>query len=121
MYRDPNGNANTITEESEEGVQYATRTFVEPKPFTLQAPPRAGTTPKQQQGGFGGGSSPSSAEPLSPGFAAERNLGHAEAAPGEQRYESVPIPGAYTGPLASPSHPPSQAAHGFDFGLENRK
>jgi hypothetical protein len=53
--------------------------------------------------------------PVSPGFQ-ERHNAHVNAAPGEQQYASVPIPGAYT-PLASPSYPPPQQQHpGFDFG-----
>ncbi|OCL04880.1 hypothetical protein AOQ84DRAFT_380140 [Glonium stellatum] len=53
--------------------------------------------------------------PLSPGF--ERRIDHVPAAPGEQQYAAVPIPGAYASPLASPA--PAHAvpvAMGFDFG-----
>ena len=56
--------------------------------------------------------------PVSPGF--ERHNEHMNAAPGEQQYAAVPIPGAYT-PLASPSYPPpqqQQQQHGFNFGSD---
>ena len=64
--------------------------FSQPKPFALQPPPvRIQTaTPLLSQDGF---------EPA-PVTVQE----HVPAAPGEQTYDAVPIPGAYTSPLASP-------------------
>ncbi|OSS55196.1 hypothetical protein B5807_01751 [Epicoccum nigrum] len=118
-YVDPNGMAH----DSDEGkVQYAqVREIVQPQPFTLQAPPIkvTGATPKLGQDGFDApGRSQTVSPPMppvSPGF--ERHNDHMSAAPGEQQYAAVPIPGAYT-PLASPSYPPPQQEqqHGFDFG-----
>lgn len=94
----------------------------QPKPFTLQAPPKKDTTPKTQQTGFDPAATPaigtaiSSPPPLpsnpqiavhaaSPGVAPpgspfggarpENEVEHMPAAPGEAQYEAVPIPGAY--------------------------
>lgn len=98
-------------------VQYA-REIVQPQPFSLKAPPIkvTGATPKIGQDGFEAPSRTNTVSPplASPGFV-ERHNDHVGAAPGEQQYAAVPIPGAYT-PLASPSHPPPQSAQGFDFG-----
>jgi hypothetical protein len=84
-------------------VQYAvpkspTRTVT--KPFQLQAPPIRvqNATPKTAQDGF----------PHVDAESAPENLNeHVGAAPGEKTYEAVPIPGAYTSPMSSPSYPPS--------------
>ena len=44
--------------------------------------------------------------------AREENVNeHVPAAPGEQTYAAVPIPGAYASPVASPSFAPAQAMH----------
>lgn len=117
--------------DAREGVQYAIATprgFAQPKPFTLQPPPIKihAATPKAQQAGFEATAAQPTAvseapasptyAPTSPVFATpERHQGHAEAAPGEQQYDAVPIPGAYASPLCSPGFAPS--ATGFDFGL----
>jgi hypothetical protein len=63
------------------------------KPFALQAPPIKvhGATPKVAQTGFG-----------APAPLKERVIEHVAAAPGEQTYDAVPIPGAYAIPLTSP-------------------
>lgn len=76
------------------------QSFSTPKPFTLQPPPIRvqHATPALQQDGF---------EP------APTAQEHVPAAPGEQTYEAVPIPGAYASPLASPSYQPQ----GFNFGV----
>ncbi len=65
----------------------------EAKPFALQPPPikAHGTTPKVPQNGF---------QVQQP--AKERVIEHVAAAPGEQTYDAVPIPGAYASPLSSP-------------------
>ncbi|KAG9230446.1 hypothetical protein BJ875DRAFT_155420 [Amylocarpus encephaloides] len=65
----------------------------EKKPFTLQAPPIKvhAATPKTPQGGF-------AAQIPAPEPPAERIVEHVAAAPGEQTYDSVPIPGAYASP-----------------------
>ena len=122
-YVDPNGMAH----DSDEGkVQYAqVREIVQPQPFTLQAPPIkvTGATPKLGQDGFDAPPRSNTVSPplppVSPGF--ERHNDHMNAAPGEQQYAAVPIPGAYT-PLASPSYPPpqqqQQQQHGFNFGSD---
>jgi hypothetical protein len=90
------------------------RGFASPKPFQLQpAPPPIkiqSATPKIDQDGFDVPTSSSPPPPpLSPGF--ERQHEHVPAAPGEQQYGAVPIPGAY----ASPANP-AQSPMGFNFG-----
>lgn len=112
-YVDPHSAAEKGDSDS---VQFA-REIVQPQPFSLKAPPIkiTGATPKVAQGGFDAPQRTNTASPPlgSPGFQ-ERQNDHVPAAPGEQTYASVPIPGAYT-PLASPSYPPP-SAQGFDFG-----
>lgn len=106
-------------------VQYATPkspTRVVNKPFQLQAPPIRvqGATPRVAQQGFTPPASfPSSSTP--PAESNEEDLSdkvneHIGAAPGEKTYEAVPIPGAYAGPLTSPSYPPppGHGHQGFD-------
>ncbi|KKY28085.1 hypothetical protein UCRPC4_g00665 [Phaeomoniella chlamydospora] len=72
------------------------------KPFQLQPPPIRihNATPKPAQEGFDSAPLQSQKE--------ERVNDHVDAAPGEQTYESVPIPGAYASPLTSPSFAPQQ-------------
>jgi hypothetical protein len=62
------------------------------EPLALQAPPINihGATPKVSQSGFGAPAQPK-----------ERVIEHVGAAPGEQTYDAVPIPGAYASPLTS--------------------
>ncbi|KAF1965042.1 hypothetical protein BU23DRAFT_490971 [Bimuria novae-zelandiae CBS 107.79] len=101
-------------------VQYAyAREIAQPQPFSLKAPPIkvTGATPKLDQSGFDAPArTQTTSPPLSPGLAGRQN-DHVGAAPGEQQYASVPIPGAYQ-PLASPGYPPqpTPTAPGFDFG-----
>ena len=98
-------------------TQFA-REIQHPQPFALKAPPIRvqGATPRIEQEGFTAPSRTNTVSPplppASPGFQ-ERHNEHVSAAPGEQQYAAVPIPGAYT-PLASPAHPPPQQT--FDFG-----
>ena len=77
--------------ENGESTQYASKreSFAKSKPFTLQPPPIKvhSATPTVPQDGF---------EP------APQVQEHVPAAPGEQTYESVPIPGAYASPMTSP-------------------
>jgi hypothetical protein len=63
------------------------------KPVALQAPliKVHSATPKVSQTGFGAPAPPK-----------EREIEHVSAAPGEQTYDAVPIPGAYMSPLSSP-------------------
>ncbi|KAG5291305.1 MARVEL domain-containing protein [Histoplasma capsulatum G186AR] len=70
-----------------------------PRPFQLRPPPIRvqDATPKISQDGFN--------IPMSPATIERRNE-HVDAAPGEQKYESVPIPGSYAMPLTSPSFAP---------------
>ncbi|KAI9818230.1 MAG: hypothetical protein M1827_000855 [Pycnora praestabilis] len=79
------------------GTQYAQKhlSVQQPKPFALQPPPIRvqQATPQVQQGGF------------------ETAPQHVPAAPGEQQYDAVPIPGAYAAPVASPTYAP-QMQHG---------
>ena len=89
--------------------QYAQKPASQPrevKPFQLQAPPIRvqGATPKAAQEGFERSSSPPMPLP-SPGLHRERMNEHVAAAPGEQTYDAVPIPGAYASPLGSPAAP----------------
>lgn len=86
-------------------VQYVspkapTRAFT--KPFQLQPAPVRGqnATPKVTQGGFGT-ADPSSSTTTEEDMSDNVNK-HVGAAPGEQTYAAVPIPGAY-----DESHPPS--------------
>ncbi|EON69197.1 hypothetical protein W97_08556 [Coniosporium apollinis CBS 100218] len=103
--------------DSTENVQYP-RGFAQPKPFNLMPPPIKiqGATPKVTQGGFGDAVAPASPTvPTSPRFEIVQD--HVPAAPGEQTYAAVPIPGAYASPLNSPGLPPANMAmSGFDFG-----
>lgn len=81
--------------EKGESTQYASKhqSFAQPKPFQLQPPPIKIHSP-----------SPAMA---SNGFEEPSTINeHVPAAPGEQTYEAVPIPGSYTSPLASPSFQP---------------
>ncbi|OJD25930.1 hypothetical protein ACJ73_02696 [Blastomyces percursus] len=92
---------------AEEGysTQYATPKTPEAthmgtsRPFQLLPPPIRvqDATPKISQEAFN--------MPMSPATLERRNE-HVDAAPGEQKYESVPIPGAYATPLTSPTFAP---------------
>lgn len=77
---------------------------MEKKPFALQPPPIKvhSATPKTAQNGFESAPAPAPQK--------ERVIEHVAAAPGEQTYASVPIPGAYASPLTSP--PPQQSRFG---------
>ncbi|KAL8713507.1 MAG: hypothetical protein Q9220_002369 [cf. Caloplaca sp. 1 TL-2023] len=91
-------------------TQYAQKrqsSFSQPKPFALQAPPIRvqNATPSLQQDGF---------EPTSSNKAQE----HVPAAPGEQTYDAVPIPGAYASPLASPSFQSQHQHQSMNFGAQ---
>ncbi|MCJ1404701.1 hypothetical protein MMC11_007927 [Xylographa trunciseda] len=89
------------------------QSFSQPQPFALQPPPVRITqaTPILEQNGFQ--SAPTVQE-------------HVGAAPGEQTYDAVPIPGAYsTSPLASPSFQPQSlhfggAGAGMAYSTEGR-
>lgn len=115
MYTDPQSAA----EQGEADTVQFPRGFAQPKPFALQPPPIKiqGATPKVAQAGFESPVRATSTSPppppLSPGF--ERRIDHVPAAPGEQQYAAVPIPGAYATPLASPA-PVHARPMGFDFG-----
>ncbi|EEH44867.2 uncharacterized protein PADG_01156 [Paracoccidioides brasiliensis Pb18] len=70
------------------------------RPFQLRPPPIRvqDATPKLSQDEF--------ITPMTPTTLERRNQ-HVDAAPGEQIYASVPIPGAYATPLTSPSFAPT--------------
>ncbi len=90
--------------EYHERTQFAQKhqSFAQPKPFTLQPPPIRvqNATPAMSQDGFEPASAPKVQE-------------HVPAAPGEQVYDSVPIPGAYASPIASPAfHQPQSMNFG---------
>lgn len=78
--------------ENGESTQFASKhqSFSQPKPFQLQPPPIKihHATPALSQDGF---------------ETAPQLNEHVPAAPGEQTYDAVPIPGSYASPLASPS------------------
>lgn len=106
-------------------VQYATPKSPEKaaqKPFQLQPPPIRvhHATPKPAQEGFAPASGAAPAASDAPGPSerpSEQVNPHVGAAPGEKTYEPVPIPNAYTSPVASPSFPPPAAqAHPTSMG-----
>ncbi|PKY01299.1 hypothetical protein P168DRAFT_242325 [Aspergillus campestris IBT 28561] len=86
-------------------TQFATpRSPAKPQPtFQLQPPPIRvqHATPKQDQAEF---AAPPAPAPMSPPL--EGPAQHMEAAPGERTYDAVPIPEAYTSPMA-PGFPPN--------------
>jgi len=91
-------NSSPQAEEGLAGAQFVeakSNTALNSKPFTLQAPPIKvqAATPKTPQNGF---------ETRTPSPPVERRIDHVSAAPGEQTYAAVPIPGAYASPLSSP-------------------
>ncbi|MCJ1319207.1 hypothetical protein MMC15_004542 [Xylographa vitiligo] len=100
---------------SDDEAQYINKhqSFSQPKPFALSPPPVRITqaTPILEQSGFQSGPTVQA---------------HVGAAPGEQTYDAVPIPGAYsTSPLASPSFQPQSmhfggAGSGMAYGMEGR-
>lgn len=127
-YKDPYISAE---EGEEEGVQYAVaqpKTFAQPKPFSLSAPPSKAQSSTPRAAPFQPSTTPPAevpSTPMSPGFAApERQNVHVPAATGEQQYGAVAIPGSYASPLSSPSFAPPQQQQthpGFDFGLNNNQ
>jgi len=87
-------NSQSTAEEGFAGTRFVEAkpaSVIAAKPFTLQPPPIKvhDATPKIAQNGF-------EAPPQ------ERVIEHVAAAPGEQTYAAVPIPGAYASPLTSP-------------------
>lgn len=81
--------------EKGESTQYASKhqSFSQPKPFQLQAPPIKihSASPAMSTNGFE--QTPKVNE-------------HVPAAPGEETYDAVPIPGSYASPLTSPTFQP---------------
>lgn len=110
-----------VMEEGVSPIQYAevspSGTNAAPS-FKLQAPPIKihHATPKMTQDGFESAPQQRPVSPPQPTVSPppqERTNEHVEAAPGEQTYEAVPIPGAYAAPLTSPGfQPPSTYGHG---------
>lgn len=94
---------------AEQGENYSKTQFVTPSPssthgsspFKLQAPPIKvhHATPRAPQNGFDSAPTPTTSPPPPQ----ERQNEHVAAAPGEQTYAAVPIPGAYASPLTSPA------------------
>ena len=80
------------------------QSFAQPKPFTLQPPPIRvqNATPSIPQDGFEAAPQPPKVQE------------HVPAAPGEQVFDAVPIPGAYASPIASPAFQPQ----GMTFGAQ---
>lgn len=108
LHDDPTSAAENGENESE-GTQFASKhqSFSQPKPFTLQAPPIKvhSATPALSQDGF---------------ESTPRVQEHVPAAPGEQTYDAVPIPGAYSSPLASPGMNFGDSQPGQAFTTEGR-
>jgi hypothetical protein len=91
----------SLPDDPEDGIQFAeakSNAVLNSKPFTLQPPPVKALSPQTtSQPNFP--PPPPARAPL-----AERRAAHMAAAPGEQTYEAVPIPGAYpTRGKAAPS------------------
>ena len=92
-------------EDGPDGTQYVNMDRKQqPAPFRLQSPPLKGNTPKMQQVGFTPidttGRDPNTMQedqnsPLMAPPETETRQEHFHAAPGEQVYEQVAIPGAY--------------------------
>lgn len=85
-----NANSQSMAEEGFAGTRFVEAKPISSaptKPFQLQPPPIKihSATPKTPQNGF--------EAPIHP---QERKIDHVDAAPGEQQYASVPIPGAYS-------------------------
>ncbi|KAI6909257.1 hypothetical protein D0869_01842 [Hortaea werneckii] len=112
----------------------------QPRPFQLQAPPIKiqGATPKMAQVGFAPIQTHHTTRERSPTPpqqdedqrsplmaehppAREQQQGHFGAAPGEQVYESVPIPGAYGPPLSPGLASPHSRPHHLDFPASPRR
>lgn len=94
-------------------TQYATRTPTSAstsKPFTLQPAPIRGPASHPVRSNSQT-SAPYGSPPVSPVHETVRD--HVPAAPGETRYESVAVPGAYVPPA-------SAGVGGFDFGTGRR-
>jgi uncharacterized membrane protein len=108
-------------------LQYAipkSPTRVVHKPFQLQPPPIRvqQATPKLAQEGFASTPGATARGPTE----SEQANPHVGAAPGEQTYDAVPIPGAYTSPLSSPSFAPAgqtqvSMAHALERGPQGAR
>ena len=87
-----------------EGTQFASKhqSFSQPKPFTLQPPPIKihAASPTVSQEKFDPAPKPQVQD-------------HVPAAPGEQTYAAVPIPGAYSSPLSSPGFGATQPGQAY--------
>ena len=98
-------------EEGDSPIQYAemSPSASQPTPsFKLQAPPIKihHASPRTGQDGF---EAAPPQPPMSPP-PQDRTNEHVEAAPGEQTYDAVPIPGAYASPLTSPAFQPQHGS-----------
>jgi len=106
---DPHSAAENGYSQQSFGASVSPQSASTPTAFRLQAPPTK--TPKTPQVGFGQGSAstiPSPPLPPSSPEPAEIRNEHFAAAPGEQVYDAVPIPGAYA---QSSSHQGPGQAH----------
>jgi hypothetical protein len=76
--------------------------------FKLQAPPTRihHASPRTAQDGF----ETAPPQPATSPPPQDKVNEHAEAAPGEQQYDAVPIPGAYASPLTSPAFQPQHGS-----------
>lgn len=108
-WKAPSDNYANASDEEEGNTQYISADKKhKPAPFRLQAPPIKvqGATPKMEQVGFAPiARTPSPQEELGPHSPlmnqdVQTQQEHFHAAPGEQVYEDVPIPGAYEPPLS---------------------
>lgn len=109
-WKPPTDYYNGAPDEEDGNTQYVSADKKhQPAPFRLQAPPIKvqGATPKMEQVGFapiGTSRTPSPPQdqrsPFLPDEPMQTQQEHFHAAPGEQVYENVPIPGAYEAPLS---------------------
>ncbi|KAI9731057.1 MAG: hypothetical protein M1834_005520 [Cirrosporium novae-zelandiae] len=93
------------------------------RPFQLQPPPaRVQNAAPQSQSTFSTPSSTPSPPPQEYEHDREDQITHIPAAPGEQQYAAVPIPGSYGAPLTSPSYmPQSQSQPGQAVSTEGQQ
>ncbi|PNS20487.1 Transcription initiation factor TFIID subunit 2 [Sphaceloma murrayae] len=94
--KEPMENTYYASSEEDERTQYVhaqPQVIASPRPFVLQPAPRTNATSQIQQTGF----TPITARVERTPTPQEVQQAHAQAAPGEVVYDSVPIPGAYAG------------------------
>ncbi|EEP82923.1 predicted protein [Uncinocarpus reesii 1704] len=94
----------SVAENGGQRTQFAQPTPSSNLPFQLQPPPIRVQAPTRDN-------SPTDGEPPASAGLVQVLNEHVGPAPGEQKYESVPIPGSYAGPVNSPTFMPQSSAH----------